>query len=249
MKKILFFGLLAFLIAALWQLPLSYAKPHIEKLTKGDIQLGEVSGTIWKGESKNFSVKNTPLGRLNWTVQPLKSLLSLSVKSSFKLDGDNIKANGFVGVFPNKKVTLNNTAFDIDALFINKLQNKAVLDGEIKGDIKHAELHNKNLPIIDGTIDWKEGALKSPIKLPAGDYNAIITPDSGNLRIKLTSTDAPAELNGDIKLNKDWKYDSNIKVKANDKGLNSMLKFTGKPQADGSYAFKNKGDLSPFIGK
>jgi len=249
MKKILFFGLLAFIVAALWQLPLSYAKPHIEKLTRGDIQLGEVSGTIWKGESKSFSVKNTPLGQLNWTIQPLKSLLSLSIKSSFKLSGDYIQVNGFVGITPNKKITLNNTNYDIDALFINRFQNKAKLSGEIKGKINHAELHNNNLPIIDAIINWQEGALESPIKLPAGDYNAVITPESDKLRIKLTSTDAPAELNGDITLNKDWKYDSNIKVKANDKGLNAMLKFTGKPQPDGSYEFKNKGDLSPFIRK
>jgi len=249
MKKILFFGLLAFLIASIWQLPLSYAKPHIEKLAKGSIKFGDVSGTVWEGEARDFSVKNISLGQLNWTIQPIKSLLSLSLKTSFKLDGDEIKANGLANIFPNKKVILNNTLFDIDALFFNKFQNKAKLSGEIKGNLKQAEIHNKTLPIIDGTIDWKEGALKSPIKLPAGDYNAVITPESGNLRIKLTSSDAPAELNGDIKLNKDWKYNSDIKVKANDTGLNSMLKFTGKPQADGSFAFKNSGDLSLFIGK
>ena len=249
MKKIIFFGLLAFLIAAAWQLPLSYAKPHIEKFTKGDIQLGEASGTIWKGKASDFSYRNTQLGELNWTIQPIKSLMSLSLTSTFKLRGDDLNANGLASVFPNKKLTLEGTEFDINAPFINKFQNKAKLGGEFKGKLTHAVVHNKNLPIISGTLDWNEGALQSPIKLPAGNYNAIFTPDSGDMRIKLTSSDAPAELNGDIKLNKDWKYDSSIKVIANDPGLNSMLKFTGKPQADGSFSFKQKGDLSPFIGK
>ncbi len=249
MKKILFLGLLSFLVAAVWQLPLSYAKPHIEKLAQGQVQLGQVSGTLWKGTAKDLIVKNISLGQFDWQIKPLKSLLSLSLKSDFTLSGDEIRANGNIAITPNKKVTLHNTDFEIDALFINTLQNKAKLTGEIQGKLKYAEIHNKNLPIIDGVIDWKEGALKSPIKLPAGNYNAVITPDSGDLKIKLTSSNAPAELNGDIKLKKDWKYNSNVIVKATDKGLNSMLKFTGKQQADGSFAFKNNGDLKPFIGQ
>ncbi len=249
MKKILFLGLLSFLLAAVWQLPLSYAKPHIEKLASGEVKLGQVSGTLWQGTAKNLTLKNIPLGQLDWQIQPLKSLLALSLKSDFQLSGDEIKVTGNVAISANKKIILNNTDFEIDALFINALQNKAKLSGEIQGKLKYAEIHNKNLPIIDGVIDWKEGALKSPIKLPAGNYNAVITPESDDLKIKLTSTDAPAELNGDIKLKKDWKYNSNVIVKATDKGLNSMLKFTGKQQADGSFAFKNSGDLSPFITK
>ena len=247
MKKILFLGLLSFLLAAIWQLPLSYAKPHIEKLARGDVKLGQTSGTLWQGTAKDFTVKNIPLGKLDWQINPLKSLLALSLKSDFQLSGDDIKATGNIAISANKKVILNDTDFELDAAFINTLQNKAKLSGEIQGKLKYAELHNKNLPIIDGIIDWKEGALKSPIKLAAGNYNAIITPESGDLKIKLTSSDAPAELNGDIKLKKDWKYNSNVIVKATDKGLNSMLKFTGKQQADGSFAFKNSGDLSPFI--
>ena len=249
MKKILFAGLVSFLLAALWQLPLSYVKPHIEKLAGGDITLGQVSGTLWRGVARDLTVKNIPLGQLNWQIQPLKSLLSLSLKSDFTLNGDEVKATGNISLSANKKVTLNNTDFEVDTLFINKLQNKAKLLGELQGKIKYAEIHNKNLPVIDGVIDWKEGALKSPIKLPAGNYNAVINPDSGDLKIKLTSSDAPAELNGDIKLKKDWKYNANIIVKASDQGLNSMLKFTGKQQADGSFAFKNNGDLKPFIGQ
>ncbi len=249
MKKILFIGLLSFLLAAIWQLPLSYAKPHIEKLTQGKVSLGETSGSLWRGTAKDVTVNNIPLGKLDWQIQPLKSLLALSLKSDFQLSGDEIKAQGNIAISANKKITLNNTDFEVDAVFINSLQNKAKLSGEIQGKLKYAEIHNKNLPIIDGIIDWKEGALNSPIKLPAGNYNAIITPESGDLKIKLTSSDAPAELNGDITLKKDWRYNSNLIVKASDKGLNSMLKFTGKQQADGSFAFKNTGDLSPFIGR
>ncbi len=249
MKKILFIGLLSFLLAAIWQLPLSYAKPHIEKLAQGKVSLGETSGSLWRGTAKDVTVNNIPLGKLDWQIQPLKSLLALSLKSDFQLSGDEIKAQGNIAISANKKITLNNTDFEVDAIFINSLQNKAKLSGEIQGKLKYAEIHNKNLPIIDGMIDWKEGSLKAPIKLPAGNYNAVITPESGDLKIKLTSSDAPAELNGDITLKKNWKYNSNLIVKASDKGLNSMLKFTGKQQADGSFSFKNTGDLSPFIGQ
>jgi hypothetical protein len=248
MKKIIFFGLLSFLLAAIWQLPLSYAKPYLEKMVP-NVKFGEASGTIWKGTFDNLNVKNNPLGQLDWSVNPLQSLLSLSVNTSFKLDGEKITATGVAKIAPNKKITLNDTQFEVDASIINQLQKKAKLAGDIKGNLSQAVIHNNNLPLINGTIDWKEGAVTSPLKLPAGDYRAVITPESGDLLIKLSSSDAPAELNGKIKLNKEWKYDADIKVKAIDAGLKSMLKLVGKPKADGRYALKYKGDLSPFIAK
>jgi len=248
MKKIFFFGLLSFLIAAIWQLPLSVAKPYAEKYIKG-LTMKNVSGTVWHGAADYFSVNNTNLGHVDWQVKPIKSIGSASITSLFTIKGSQLTANGLASITPAKKIILENTRFDLDASYLNKIQKNATLAGDINGHIKHAEIDQKKLPAITAKINWKDGAVNSPIRLAPGDYLADIKPNKDGLLIQLSSSDAPADLNGQIKLNKDWLYDANITIKAKDKNIAPMLGFLGKKQADGSIIIKQNGDLKPFIAK
>ena len=248
MKKTLFIGLLAFLVASLWQLPISIVKPYIDKGVT-NIKMEDVSGTIWNGESQHFTVNKQNLGRVTWHVSPIKSLSTLSLNTSFTIDGKDLTAKGIAQITPQKKLILTNTRFELDAAYANRLQKIAKVSGDVKGNIKHAVLDNKNLPEINGIIDWKEGAVNSPIKLSAGDYRAVITPNSTGLKIVLSSSDAPVELNGDIKLNKEWLFDTNLKIKAKEANLGSMLGLIGRKQPNGAVIIKQKGDLKPFLKK
>ncbi len=250
MKKLLFLGFITFLITAVWLLPLSIAKPYLEEIVSG-LKLADVKGTIWKGESNNFSANNMNFGKVKWEVSPFKSLSTLSLSSSFKINGEDISALGNAHITPQQQLILKDTQFNIDTHFINQLQKNAHLKGDFKGSIKQAtfEFDQKNLPIIDAVINWKEGAVSSPIKLSPGDYHAIIRPDSNGLIVTLSSNDAPAELSGNIKLNKEWGFETDLNIKAKDQGLSSMLGLVGKKQPDGTILIKQKGTLKPFIKK
>jgi len=248
MKKIIFLSLLAFLLAALWQLPLSIAQPYVEKLVSG-LTFGSTSGTVWNGKASNFKVNNNSLGEVSWKVQPIQSLISFKLKTHFKITGDELNADGFAGLGINKKLSLDNTRFDISSDYINRMQTNAKLAGNITGDITHAVLSEKEVPQVKGIIDWNDGALSSPINLKPGNYKAIISPSSGDLDIKLSSNEAPVELGGDIKLIKDWTYSTNIVAKSSDPGIAAMLNLAGQKQSNGSVVIKNKGDLSPFISR
>lgn len=249
MKKIVFLGILSFSLAALWLLPLSFVKPYAEKYLKG-LKMDNVSGTIWDGESEQFTVNKQFTGHVKWKVKALESITSLSLKSSFNIENNDIKAYGIASITPQKTLLLNNTHFEIDANYLNTLQKQATLTGDVTGNIKHAVLKEKVLPEIKGTIDWKEASVTSPLlKLSTGDYRAIISPKSGNLEILLSSSDAPADLNGKVILNQEWLFETNLTIKTADKGLAPMLGLLGEKQADGSVIVKKKGDLKPFIGK
>ncbi len=248
MKKIIFIGLLSFLAAALWQLPLSFAKPYAEKYVQG-VKLQGVSGTVWNGEAQNLTANNMEFGKVNWSVKPLQSLTSFSLKFDFDVKGQDLTANGLAGITPSKTLILDKTTFDINASYLNKKQRYAKLSGDIKGTIKHAEINQKDLPIINGIVDWKEASLKSPIRLAQGDYHAVITPEDNGMNINLSSSDAPVELRGVIKLNKEWLYDTDLDIKSTDPGLHSMIGMLGKKQPNGMFKIKQKGDLKPFIGK
>lgn len=248
MKKKVLLGVLSFLLAALWLLPLSIVKPYVEKMAQG-FKLGGVSGTVWNGEALNFTANNQYLGKVNWQVQPLQSLTSLSLKTIFNIDGDELSAKGLAGLTLDKKITLNDTQFDLNASYINKLQKNVKLAGNFKGNIKYAEIGQQKVPNVDGILDWKEGAIDSPINVEAGDYRAVIIPVSGDLEISLSSNEAPIELSGDLKLKSDWTFTTNLKAKANIPGLTSMLNIAGKPQADGTVLINQTGNLKPYLGR
>ena len=248
MKKIVLFGILSFIFAALWHLPLSIVKPYAEQMIKG-LKLDGVTGTIWQGGAQQFTVNNNYLGKVDWRVNPLQSLTSLSLKTNFSIDGDELSANGLAGLSVNKKLTLTDTQFELQASYINKLQKNAQLAGDFKGKIKYAELHQQEFPQIEGVLNWKNGAVISPIKLAAGDYSAIIKPVAGDLDIKLSSNEAPIELNGDLKLKKDWTFTTNLKAKTNNPGLIAMLKIAGNQQPDGTILINQSGNLKPYIGQ
>ena len=249
MKKIIFLGLLSFLIAALWQLPLSFANPYLAKYVKS-IALKDVSGTVWNGEAQHLIARNMDFEKVKWSVKPLQSLTSFSLKFDFDIQGRDLTANGLAGLTLSRTLKLDKTTFDLNASYLNKQQRFAKLSGDIKGTIKHAELNQKDVPIINGVIDWKEAALTSPmIKLAQGDYHAIITPDADNMHIKISSSDAPVELAGIIKLNKEWLYDTDLNIKSADPSISTMIGIIGKKKNNGTINIKQKGNLKPFIGK
>lgn len=247
MKKIIFLGLLSFLIAAIWQLPLSFAKPYVEKLVAG-LRLEGVSGSIWNGSAQSLITNQQNLGQVSWKVSPLQSLTSLSLKLSFNIKGNQLTAEGLAAVTPSKKIILDNTTFDIDATYLNRFQKQVKLNGDLQGNIDHAEIEENILPILDAVIDWKQGTVSSLLlNLAAGDYHFIITPDSEGLVIKPSSKEAPLILKGNVKLSKDWVLKPDIMVNSKDQGIASMLMLAGKPQKDGSTHITNSTNLKPFL--
>ncbi len=249
MKKIIFLGLLSFLIAAIWLLPLTFIKPYAEKTIKG-LKLEGVSGTLWNGSAQRLVNNNLDLGSVSWSIKPLQSLISLSLKSDFSINGKQLTANGSAALKPSKTFILDQTTFDMDASLLNRLQKQARLSGELKGKIKHAEFAKSRavLPLIDGVLDWKQAIVDAMLlKLPAGDYHFVITPDDNGLLIKPSASEAPLQLSGAIHISKDWIYQPDLKVKSNDNNISGLLKLTGKPQADGSVSINKSLDLKPFL--
>ena len=250
MKKIIFLGLLSFLIAAIWQAPLAFVKPYAEK-SLNNLKLEGVNGTVWNGSVQRLVNNNLDLGGVSWKVNPLKSLASLSLKAAFTINGKQLTADGIAALTPGTTIVLDNTNFEMDAATLNQFQKQANLSGELQGVIQHAEFtasKEKQLPVIKADIDWKQGAVNSMLlKLPPGDYHFIISPDENGLLIKPSSSEAPLELSGVIHLSKDWVYQPDLKVKSKDRGISGLLKLAGKAQPDGSVLINKSLDLKPFL--
>jgi len=240
-------GIFAFLISLIYFTPVSFVTPYIAG-DNSNIVIEEPNGTLFSGGANHLTVNNHYLGKADWTFAPIKSLLSLALKANFTLKSDDIDIKGVAGVNMGKNLLIDDTQFNIDAAYINTLQKNAKLSGDFNGVINDAILKENTVPSIDGTINWENAGLSAPVPLDGGNYTAILKPESENMDVTLSSKDAPIELNGNIKLQNDWMYTTNVTINSENKGLMVVMRAAGKQQKNGSILIKQKGDLKPLIG-
>jgi general secretion pathway protein N len=251
MKKLILLGLITFIIALLWQAPATLLATTLEQNNPG-LRIKGISGRFWNGSAEQVTYQQTPLGKATWTINPL-GLLMASFKGHLTLHSTDFNLDGDFVAGMKGSLSLTDTQFDASGAWINRLQNYTRLGGTFRGSIIELDSTPSNPaepPLINGTLNWEQGSIKSPINLPEGNYQLVITPDSdGKLTGKLASNKAPLDLKGTLTLDKTWKYTTDVKVKATPKGkaLRGLLSMAGKKSPDGSIHLKQTGSLSYLL--
>ena len=246
MKKIILLGVVTFLIALLSKTPASIIAPW---LTAGSpFTLQAVSGSLWKGRAGDISYEKISLGSGHWTVSPF-GLLAGAFQGQFGINGNDMKADGGYQYSFTNRLMLDQTQFKIDGGLINQLQRYARLNGQFVGKINHLEMSLKEPlqpPLVSGLLNWERGSLTSPVKLPAGNYQLKIEPETeGVLIARVSAKDAPVDIKGSVTLDSEWQYRTDLKLKttASGQGLNGMLSMVGRPQSDGYISIVETGKL------
>ena len=249
LRNLILLGLTTFSATALWNIPAAFVYQYVPANNK--VQVNGLSGTLWNGTATEIVTKKMTLTNISWSIDVLKSLTSLSIKSTIEIQDPDLTFKGLVGVSPSQTLSLEGAQFETSGAFVSKLQKLAKLSGDIKGSIQHFELAKGELPVLEASYHWKQGELLSPMRIrPAGDYAIIVTPSNKGLTAKISSNQAPLILSGDASIAMDWKYTTNIKVKAASsasKGIMNLLKLSlGRLEKDGSAIIKQQGQLAPF---
>lgn len=248
LRNLILLGITSFSATAIWNTPATFAYQY---LPLKNIQVNGLTGTIWNGEAKEVITKKLTLNNISWSVDLLKSLTSLALKSKLEIQDPDITFKGLAGFNISQTISLDDAQIETTGAFASKFQKLAKLSGDIKGNIKHFEMAKGELPVLDANYHWKQGELLSPMRIrPAGDYSIIIKPSDKGLTANIGSSNAPLELSGDAKIDTNWKYKTNIKIKAanaSGKGTMNIIKMTGiKLEKDGSAIIKQQGQLKAF---
>ena len=248
LRNLILLGISSFSITAIWQTPASFVYQHVPQ---DKVQLHGLSGTIWSGEADEMISKKLSLNNISWSVNVLESLMSLSLQTDIKIQDSELSLDGLFGISPTQTISLKNTNFKTTGVFISKLQKMAKLSGDISGNVRYLQLAKGKLPELDANYQWKQGTLAAPIRIqPAGDYAIRVSPNDNGLTAKISSKNAPLALSGTAKINKEWKYNTDITIKpanASAKGTMNILRMAvGKLEADGSAVIKQQGQLKPL---
>jgi general secretion pathway protein N len=248
LRNLILLGISSFSATAIWNIPAAFAYQYAPLK---NIQVNGLSGTVWNGEAKEVVTKKLTLNNISWSVDLLKSLTSLGLKSNIEIQDPDITFKGLAGFNISQTISLDDAQIETTGAFASKFQKLAKLRGDIKGSIKHFEMAKGKLPVLDANYQWKQGELLSPMRIqPAGDYSVIIKPSDNGLTANIGSSNAPLELSGDAKIDTNWKYKTNIKIKAanaSGRGTMNMVKMAvGRLENDGSAIIKQQGQLQAF---
>ena len=249
--KLILLGLITFVITAIALTPTAFVAPHIQKAAP-NIALENGSGTIWSGQADSLRIDNLDLGRVNWKVRPLKSLLSLSLVSDFEVEGPELTAEGSGSYSLDRTIRLNDTTFEAEASFLSRFQKSFQLAGSFQGLISSAELQPKVFPVIDGVLNWAQGSLVFPLRLDPANYRADIRSSKDTLTADISASDGPIDLSGIASINSNWQYEADINARPQgniNPLINNVLRNAsggGKPAADGSIRINRKGSIQPI---
>ena len=246
--KLILLGLITFIITAVWLMPAAFLAPHIEKAAP-NIRIANPSGSVWNGQAGSVRVTNFDLGRVEWKIKPLASLLSLSLVSDFNIQGNELNAEGNAAYGMDRSIKLDAVKFDADAGLIKRFQPQVGLTGNFEGLIDNAELVPGGFPVINGVVNLVQGGVVFP-RVEPGNYRADIQSECNSLSAQISSVDSPLSLNGNASINSNWQYQSDIIAKASP-GLNPMIMNLLRPVAgnnpgpDGSLRINRKGQVAP----
>ena len=173
-------GLLAYLIGFAVLFP---AAPVIDRIRPqlGPVELEGVHGKLYKGVID--TVRSTddllPLefSNVGWTLPP-RTLLSAGAGVSFRFEGYGGQGQGLAARKWNSDISITNFQFNALAKQLEQLLPVPIasFNGELTGDIENITLVDELLTQFEGTLNWNDAQLESPVPTSLGNMQVKIVP-------------------------------------------------------------------------
>ena len=213
------------------------------------LRLEGPSGTAWEGKARNLIYRNRPLGELAWNFRPGYLLLG-KLAYAFELKDSGQQASGtlLAGVGGDYRLE------ELDALLLaSRLpellqQNQVRVGGKVSAKQLALSFEENQVTAAEGTVEWLDGSLQSPLNLSIGDLRAELTtdPDSGDITGQVRDIKGAIGVQAEVRLKADGNFQLDGKLKPGDDadpGLTGALQAVGRQQSDGTILVKYSGRI------
>ncbi|MEJ2466596.1 MAG: type II secretion system protein N [Candidatus Thiodiazotropha sp.] len=238
-----------YLFFLLYNLPAQHVVGWFSGGNQLPLTLQGISGTVWSGEAEQVSYQRKPLGQMEWHFKPSRLILGkLAYGIVLKQAGQQLQGT-FITGFGNS-VRLE----EVDALLLASqlpewLQQRQIrVDGKVRAQQLDLAFTDGQLTAAEGSLQWLEGAVQSPLNLTVGDLQADLTTDeaSGDITAAVRDLKGSVAIQADVSLKPDGNFQLKGKLKPGDKadpGLSGALQAIGRPQADGTILINYAGKM------
>ena len=212
----------------------------------GPVELGEVSGTVWRGEARPARVNGEDIGTLSWSLSPW-ALFAARVDADLRLEGDVWRGDGSVSVKRDRSVRVRDLHLNFPAQRLQPALDipALVLRGEVQVHIVEGELLGGFPTAVKGTATWKDAAVAGSAAAQFGDLSTDFASDgAGGLKGTLRDSGGPLQAQGSYQASLAG-YSADVVLRARDGNpqVIEALQYIGQPQPDGSARLEVRGQL------
>ncbi len=248
-------GLLAYVVGVAVLFP---AAPVVDRIRPqlGPVALEGVNGKLYKGVID--SVRSTddllPLefSNVGWTLAP-KTLLSGGAGASFSFDGYGGQGQGLAARRWNGDIAITDFTFNAQAKALEPLLPVPVasFSGDLTGDIAAIELSNNLLSRFEGTLNWNNAQLESPVPTSLGDVQVQITPEGEQSHmITLDAAGGDVAMEGTVTMTQSGDFSADVlftpAASASPAVINGLRQM-GRADAQGRVRFVRQGNVNRLM--
>jgi general secretion pathway protein N len=214
-----------------------------------ELRLAGASGTAWNGKARSVVYRNGPLGELSWDFRPGYLFLG-KLAYAFELKDTGQQASGtlLAGIGGSYRVQ-NLDALLLAARLPELLQQQQVrVGGKVRASQLALDFDADRITAAEGSVEWLDGSLQSPLNLQIGDLHADLAtdPDSGDITGQIRDLKGTIAVQAEVRLKADGNFQLDGKLKPGneaDPGLTGALQAVGRQQSDGTIVVKYNGKL------
>jgi len=248
-------GLISFIVGVIALFP---AAPVVDKVRPqlGPVALEGVHGKLYNGVID--SVRSTddllPLEFTNvgWTLAP-GTLLSGGAGAKFRFEGYGGQGEGLAARKWNGDINISDFTFDMQAKELEPLLPVPIasFSGLLTGDIGRIRLVDDRLQEFEGTFNWENAELESPIPTSLGVVQVQIVPEGEQSHtVTLTANGGDIAMDGTVTLTLSGDFAADVLFTPSPDApadvLNGLRQM-GRPDAEGRVRFVRKGNVNRLM--
>lgn len=212
------------------------------------INMQNVSGTLWQGSAQQVTVPGHVFRNVNWSVCAAHLLIA---RACIEFDAlyNNSPLSGQLSVGMSQTLHGKDIRAEMNARTLGQLA--ALPMGEIAGDVA-LELASLSwqpggVPALNGIIKWSNASVTIAEMARLGDITITLAESDENpINASVSNQNGQLAIAGQASLgaNTDYQVDLNLSLQNGaSNNLKSSLSLFAKPQPNGQYLLKNSGNL------
>lgn len=251
-KKSLYYilvGLVAYVVFMLATLPANMIiNRFLPSSVSSIVQYQHISGSVWKGQATEFTVKQISLGKLEWELSSLPLLWGVAdLQLKTKREGALLISGASVS---SGKISLQDTRIEMTIADLMPLLYgyPFSLDGKFKALFKNIELEPASRFSINGRVVLNDVEMLAPQALSLGNLVMNFAEDGNGTRITINDQQGPVQVDAVVTVAETGFYTVNatlIPRATADPAIKNALLMFSKADNQGRYTFNTRGRI-PF---
>lgn len=249
-KKPLYYILLGIAAYVLFMLANLPAKMIFSSLLPANlssvIQYQNISGSIWNGQAEQFSIKQIPLGKLQWQLSSLPLLWGVAdLKLDAHREGALLISEAAIST---DKVSLENTRLEMQIVDLMPLLYgyPVSLDGRINAHFDNIKIIPASRLVFNGKAVLSDVELLAPQPLSLGTVEMKFEENENGTRITVNDQQGPVQVDAVITLAETGFYTVNatlIPRASADPAIKNALVMFSKADNQGRYKVNTRGRI------